>query len=122
MCSTMLPYRLRKPLWTTNELIITIVIFCTFTVLSSKYLINKTLQDTHSNTHVYTNLTDFGYFSFCFRHGVNIKGCFAWTLLDDFEWNSGYTIRFGINFVDYKDGFKRYPMLSVRWFKIFLSK
>ncbi|XP_050276671.1 beta-glucosidase 12-like isoform X2 [Quercus robur] len=55
------------------------------------------------------------------KDGVNVKGYFAWSLLDNFEWNSGYTVRFGINFVDYKNGLKRYPKLSARWFKRFLK-
>ncbi|KDP25142.1 hypothetical protein JCGZ_22677 [Jatropha curcas] len=54
--------------------------------------------------------------------GVNVKGYFAWSLLDNFEWSSGYTVRFGINYVDYKNGLKRYPKLSARWFKKFLRK
>ncbi|KAL2332203.1 hypothetical protein Fmac_019784 [Flemingia macrophylla] len=56
------------------------------------------------------------------RDGVNIKGYFAWSLLDNFEWNNGYTVRFGINFVDYKNGLKRYQKLSAKWFKNFLKK
>ncbi|KAG6679370.1 hypothetical protein I3842_14G127600 [Carya illinoinensis] len=56
------------------------------------------------------------------RDGVNIKGYFAWSLLDNFEWNSGYTVRFGINYIDYKDGCKRHPKLSAHWFKNFLKK
>uniref|UniRef100_A0A6N2KKK3 Beta-glucosidase n=1 Tax=Salix viminalis TaxID=40686 RepID=A0A6N2KKK3_SALVM len=35
---------------------------------------------------------------------------------------NGYTVRFGINYVDYKDGLKRYPKLSAHWFKSFLKK
>ncbi|EEF48842.1 beta-glucosidase, putative [Ricinus communis] len=54
--------------------------------------------------------------------GANVKGYFAWSLLDNFEWSSGYTVRFGINYVDYKNGMKRYPKLSARWFKKFLKK
>ncbi|XP_022154096.1 beta-glucosidase 12-like [Momordica charantia] len=53
--------------------------------------------------------------------GVKVKGYFAWSLLDNFEWSSGYTVRFGINFVDYKDGTKRYPKSSTYWFKRFLK-
>ncbi|KAF8041057.1 hypothetical protein BT93_B3086 [Corymbia citriodora subsp. variegata] len=56
------------------------------------------------------------------KDGVNVKGYFAWSLLDNFEWGSGYTVRFGINYVDYKNGLKRYPKHSAIWFKSFLSK
>ncbi|XP_030526659.2 beta-glucosidase 12-like [Rhodamnia argentea] len=56
------------------------------------------------------------------KDGVNVKGYFAWSLLDNFEWGNGYTVRFGINYVDYKNGLKRYPKLSATWFKSFLNK
>ncbi|KAA3477859.1 beta-glucosidase 12-like [Gossypium australe] len=55
------------------------------------------------------------------KDGVNVKGYFAWSLLDNFEWASGYTVRFGFNFVDYKNGLKRYPKLSAQWLKTFLK-
>ncbi|XP_031256304.1 beta-glucosidase 13-like [Pistacia vera] len=57
------------------------------------------------------------------KDGVNVKGFFAWTLLDDFEWGYGFTLRFGINFVDFSNGsLKRYPKQSATWFKNFLQK
>jgi len=56
------------------------------------------------------------------KEGVKVKGYFAWSLLDNFEWAAGYTQRFGIHFVDYKDGAKRYPKLSAKWFENFLKK
>lgn len=43
--------------------------------------------------------------------GVNLKGYFAWSLLDNFEWAWGYSRRFGIVYVDY-DTQKRYPKNS----------
>ncbi|XP_025015895.1 beta-glucosidase 40 isoform X2 [Ricinus communis] len=53
--------------------------------------------------------------------GCNVKGYFVWSLLDNWEWAAGYTSRFGLYFVDYKDKLKRYPKDSVKWFKNFLT-
>lgn len=57
-----------------------------------------------------------------FKEGVNVKGFFAWSFFDNFEWGSGYTQRFGINFIDYKNNLKRYPKRSALWMKRFLLK
>ena len=55
------------------------------------------------------------------RAGVKVKGYFAWTLLDDFEWSRGYTMRFGITYIDFKSTtLKRIPKLSSKWFTHFL--
>ncbi|XP_042489592.1 beta-glucosidase 12-like isoform X2 [Macadamia integrifolia] len=56
------------------------------------------------------------------EEGVDVRGYFAWSLLDNFEWGEGYTVRFGINYVDYKNGLKRYPKHSAIWFKKFLQR
>ncbi|KAL5553664.1 hypothetical protein UlMin_041065, partial [Ulmus minor] len=53
--------------------------------------------------------------------GYNVNGYFFWSLLDNWEWGVGYTSRFGLYFVDYKDKLKRYPKNSVQWFKKFLT-
>ncbi|KMT08968.1 hypothetical protein BVRB_6g136810 [Beta vulgaris subsp. vulgaris] len=53
--------------------------------------------------------------------GCNVKGYFAWSLLDNWEWAAGYTSRFGLYYVDYKNNQKRYPKNSVQWFKNFFN-
>ncbi|GLT60697.1 hypothetical protein SLA2020_334530 [Shorea laevis] len=56
------------------------------------------------------------------KNGVNVKGYFAWSLLDNFEWEDGYTVRFGIVYVDYNKGLKRYRKKSAAWFNQFLLR
>ncbi|AQL08787.1 Beta-glucosidase 11 [Zea mays] len=51
----------------------------------------------------------------------DVRGYFAWSLLDNWEWTAGYSSRFGLYFVDYKDNLKRYPKSSVQWFKNLLA-
>ncbi|KAE8689537.1 Beta-glucosidase 1 [Hibiscus syriacus] len=53
--------------------------------------------------------------------GANVKGYFAWSMFDNFEWLLGYTSRFGLIYVDYND-LKRYPKLSASWFKQMLER
>ncbi|CAI0414980.1 unnamed protein product [Linum tenue] len=55
------------------------------------------------------------------KDGTRVKGYFAWSLFDNFEWTMGYSVRFGINYVDYKNGLKRYPKQSALWFQRFLK-
>ncbi|KAJ7548006.1 hypothetical protein O6H91_08G113200 [Diphasiastrum complanatum] len=55
------------------------------------------------------------------RNGANVKGYFAWSLLDNWEFRSGYTVRYGLYYVDYKKNLTRYPKDSALWYKQFLA-
>ncbi|MBS0540396.1 MAG: beta-glucosidase [Proteobacteria bacterium] len=47
--------------------------------------------------------------------GADIRGYFVWSLLDNFEWGSGYAFRFGIVYVDYATQ-QRILKASAHWY------
>ncbi|KAK3224019.1 hypothetical protein Dsin_011044 [Dipteronia sinensis] len=54
------------------------------------------------------------------KNGVNVKAYYVWSFLDDFEWDSGYTARFGLTYVDFKNNLTRHLKDSAFWYKRFL--
>jgi beta-glucosidase len=49
------------------------------------------------------------------EQGVDLRGYFAWSLLDNYEWSLGYTKRFGIVHVDFETQ-QRTPKSSARFY------
>jgi beta-galactosidase len=54
-------------------------------------------------------------------NGVDLKGYFAWSFMDNFEWASGFEKRFGLHYVDFQT-LKRTPKNSAIWFKDVIAK
>ncbi len=54
------------------------------------------------------------------KEGVNVNGYFAWSPTDNFEWDKGYSPRFGLVYVDFKT-LERYIKDSGLWFREFLK-
>jgi beta-glucosidase len=52
--------------------------------------------------------------------GLNVRGYLAWSLLDNLEWASGWTKRFGIVGVDPRTGDRR-PKDSAKWYRELLA-
>ncbi len=53
--------------------------------------------------------------------GVPVRGYFAWSLLDNFEWAWGYAQRFGLVWVDYATQ-TRVPKDSARWYAAVIAR
>jgi beta-glucosidase len=47
--------------------------------------------------------------------GVDLRGYYAWSFLDNFEWAEGYSKRFGLVYVDYRTQ-TRIPKTSAHWY------
>jgi beta-glucosidase len=50
----------------------------------------------------------------CINDGIDVRGYIHWTLLDNFEWNAGYSKTFGLIAVD-RESFTRSVKPSARW-------
>ncbi len=69
-------------------------------------------NDLHRRELVRNNLSEFHR---AIQDGVPIKGYFLWSFMDNYEWQDGYSRRFGIVYVDFKTQ-KRTPKLSAHWY------
>lgn len=52
--------------------------------------------------------------------GADIRGYFVWSLLDNFEWEQGYAVRFGLTSIDYSTQ-ARIPKVSFGWYRALIK-
>ncbi|MDQ3821820.1 MAG: GH1 family beta-glucosidase [Actinomycetota bacterium] len=52
--------------------------------------------------------------------GVRVEGYYAWSFLDNFEWELGYQKRFGLVYVDYPTQ-RRIPKRSALWYRDWIA-
>jgi beta-galactosidase len=53
--------------------------------------------------------------------GADVRGFFAWTLMDNFEWGLGYTVNLGLCHVDF-DTLERTPKASARYYSTIIAQ
>nr|Q25BW4.1 RecName: Full=Beta-glucosidase 1B; AltName: Full=Cellobiase 1B [Phanerodontia chrysosporium]AHH92833.1 beta-galactosidase [synthetic construct]BAE87009.1 beta-glucosidase [Phanerodontia chrysosporium] len=85
--------------------------------------LEEALKD-DDRVHYYQGVTD-SLLAAVKEDGVDVRGYFGWSLLDNFEWADGYITRFGVTYVDY-DTQKRYPKDSGKflsqWFPAHIAE
>lgn len=52
--------------------------------------------------------------------GADVRGYFVWSLLDNFEWDEGYKVRFGLVYIDYATQ-QRIPKASFDWYRTLIN-
>ena len=57
----------------------------------------------------------------CITEGIKLKGYFAWSLLDNFEWQKGFSMTFGLISVD-RNTMERTPKNSLKVLGSFMEK
>ncbi len=78
---------------------------------------NDTIQDGKVDDQARLDFVK-GYLEAChqaIQNGVNLKGYFLWSLMDNFEWASGYEKRFGMTYIDFET-LERTPKKSAHWY------
>ncbi|XP_027167791.1 beta-glucosidase 12-like [Coffea eugenioides] len=80
--------------------------------------LEQALQDSFRIRYYYQHLQ---YVRKAIKNGVRVMAYYGWAIIDNFEWSAGYSVRFGINYVDYST-LKRFRKLSSYWFERFLRK
>jgi beta-glucosidase len=80
-------------------------------------VVNGTLEDPRRVDYLHAHL---GALARAIADGVDVRRYFAWSMLDNFEWEHGYAKRFGLVYVDYATQ-RRVPKRSGLWYRDFIA-
>jgi beta-glucosidase len=80
-------------------------------------VVNGTLEDPRRVDYLQSHL---GALARAVADGVDVRRYFAWSMLDNFEWEHGYAKRFGLVYVDYSTQ-RRVPKRSALWYRDFIA-
>jgi beta-glucosidase len=81
-------------------------------------VVNGTLEDPRRVEYLKSHL---GALARAVADGVDVRRYFAWSMLDNFEWEHGYSKRFGLVYVDYSTQ-RRVPKRSGLWYRDFIAR
>jgi beta-glucosidase len=81
-------------------------------------VVNGTLEDPRRVEYLQSHL---GALARAVADGVDVRRYFAWSMLDNFEWEHGYSKRFGLVYVDYSTQ-RRVPKRSGLWYRDFIAR
>ncbi|MEN9353085.1 MAG: hypothetical protein RL318_410 [Fibrobacterota bacterium] len=70
------------------------------------------LEDAHRTAYLRDHLKGV---ALAVKEGIPVSGYFAWSLMDNFEWSSGYDLRFGLLHVDYATQVRTFKA-SAKWY------
>jgi beta-glucosidase len=79
-------------------------------------VVNGTLEDPRRVDYLHSHLEALAR---AVADGVDVRRYFAWSMLDNFEWEHGYSKRFGLVYVDYATQ-RRVPKRSGLWYRDFI--
>jgi beta-glucosidase len=80
-------------------------------------VMNGTLEDPRRVEYLRSHLQAL---SRALADGVDVRRYFAWSMLDNFEWEHGYAKRFGLVYVDFSTQ-RRVPKRSALWYRDFIA-
>jgi beta-glucosidase len=81
-------------------------------------VVNGTLEDPRRVDYLQSHLSALAR---AIADGVDVRRYFAWSMLDNFEWEHGYSKRFGLVYVDYSTQ-RRVPKRSALWYRDFIAR